>query len=71
MLFITGVGLPCSVWALLAILLVSLAEALMALYVPTDLPHALVSGAITGLMAIAGVVLRAWKQEPRRGKQAQ
>lgn len=57
-----------SVWVLLAILLISVAEALMALYVPADLPHALAAGVITGVLAIVGILLRTVKQGPRRGK---
>ncbi|OWT68098.1 MULTISPECIES: hypothetical protein [unclassified Achromobacter] len=57
-----------SVWAMLAILLVSIAEALMALYVPADVPHALGAGIVTALLAIIGIGLRAWKQGPRDGE---
>lgn len=59
-----------SVWVLLAILLVSIGEALLAFYIPTDAPHAIASGIATGVLAIAGILLRTIKQEPRRGKSA-
>jgi len=60
-----------SVWVFMAIVLLSVGEALMALYVPPDLTHALLSGLATGVLGVAGILLRAVKQEPRRGQQVE
>ena len=57
-----------SVWVLLAIFVVSVAEVIVAFYVPPDMTHAVVAAVISGVLAVAGIVLRTIKQRPRRGK---
>jgi hypothetical protein len=53
-----------SVWALLAIVVASVAEALLALYTPPDAWHAVASGFATGILGILGIALRNWSQRP-------
>lgn len=60
-----------SVWVLIAIFAVSVAEVIVAFYVPPDLTHAVIAAIVSGVLAVAGIVLRTVKQGPRRGKQAQ
>lgn len=56
-----------SVWIFVTVFVVAVGEVLVAFYTPPDLTHAIVASVISGVLAIAGIVLRGIKQGPRDG----
>lgn len=60
-----------SVWCFVALIVVSVLDALLSLYEPKDPLHALLSALLSAVLAIAGIFLRVVKQDVKTNAKEQ